>query len=157
MGVAVARAARRHQHTSRVADREFAHEAAPGSVVVVNRITYALTGRLAPAPALVESDVMDCVVIVTRQTRVVTDGPVGTWKKETAHLTRFHKVAITNETPYGKWSKKPLAYREANDYSLMRNCLISILNCSFVRLFVSSNSCTFSKCEKYLCKYCHTN
>ena len=69
------------QRLSRLAGRRRGHDAVPALVIVVDRIARARPLRQAPAPARVEGDVFECDVIVARQTRVVMNKPVRTWKR----------------------------------------------------------------------------
>ena len=38
------------------------------------------------------------------------------------NASRFNKIAIQGKSPDGKWTRKPLAYRESNIFNL---CIIS--------------------------------
>ena len=40
-------------------------------------------------------------------------------------LTRFNKIAL--QSPYGKWTRKSVAYRESNDYSSMCNIFVNFV------------------------------
>ena len=62
--------------------------------------------------------------------------------------TEFNKIAVQGKGPYGKWTRKPLAYRESNIFNLCVICPPEIcVNLVFKNIHTASS---YTICRQFM-------